>query len=82
MKITTKDYIDNQIEWVRKEMQAKFDGQEKATKVYNDSLDAWKSGHNEWKTRMESLTSKTLTRNEAWIFIMAAIGIAIALLAN
>lgn len=78
MKITTKKYVNEQIKWLEKVTKARFEGQEKATKVYNESLDAWKKGHNEWKMRMEQLTSKTLTRNEAWIFIMAAIGIAIA----
>ena len=79
MKISTKKYVDNQIKWLRKEMQAQFKGQEKATRIYNENLDQWKNGHNEWKGRMESLTSKTLTRNEAWIFIMAAIGIALSI---
>jgi len=79
MKISTKKYVDNQIKWLRKVQDAKFQGQEKATKIYNENLDQWKNGHNEWKGRMEQLTSRTLTRNEAWIFIIAAIGIAIAL---
>lgn len=54
-------------------------GIDRATKIYNKTMDAWKEGHNEWKSRMEQLTTNTITRREAWIFIVAVVMAIIAI---
>lgn len=77
MKVKTKKYIDGQIKSNIKLLKAELKSLDRATRIYNDTMEAWKISHNEWKSRMEQLTSKTLTRNEAWIFIIAITGFAI-----
>jgi hypothetical protein len=80
MKISTKQYVDNQIGWVKELMEEKDKAAREAVRIYNANMDSWKAGHNEWKTRMEQLTSQTVTRREAWIFIIAMVTFAISLL--
>lgn len=67
----------NDKKWLKLYIDTKDKAAREAVKIYNANMDSWKSGHNEWKSRMEQLTARTLTRNEAWIFIIAITGFAI-----
>jgi hypothetical protein len=69
--VPIRDYIDNQIQWVVTLQNIQFKAEAERTRVYSEVMDHWKTGHNEWKTRMEELTKSTVTRREAWIFIAA-----------
>lgn len=86
MKRSLKKYIDKEIAWVRdikktenywleKYLESEQKAQREATRVYNDSMNAWKEGHNEWKDRMEQLTAGTVTRRELRGGVVAALTI-------
>jgi hypothetical protein len=90
MKITTREYIDNQVnwikelekkdmEWMEKHVDSEVKAVREAVSIDKANMDAWKSGHNEWKTRMEQLTSQTVTRREAWILVLAVVSFIITL---
>jgi hypothetical protein len=78
MKITTKQYIDNQLKWVRRLQKEKdrhvvFEGKlresevtaiREAVRVYNEQNNEWKAGSNEWRAQSRDQTANYPTKDE------------------
>jgi hypothetical protein len=91
MKISTKEYVDNQISWVRslkqmenewleKHLETKWKTEEEARKVYNELMTTWKREHDEWKDRVEAMVAQMITRREMKANVVTALTIMIMFL--
>lgn len=81
MKISAKKYVDNQIEWARRENAAKFEGQEKAVRKLETTTTAKFEAQNEWRGQMRDQTSNFVTRRELWGAVITTITIILAAIA-
>jgi hypothetical protein len=75
MKRSTKEYVDQQISWVRdikktenywleKYLDTKGSAEKEERKAFNDMIEGWKRDQNEWRERVEQIISQGVTRKE------------------
>jgi hypothetical protein len=75
MKITTKEYIDEQIAWVRslkqmenawmeKYLETEWRAEREARQLFNTEWAAREKQNAEWRDRIEQMTSQAITRRE------------------
>jgi len=81
VKITTKKYVDNQIKWLEKVTEAKFEGQEKAVRKLETTNTAKFEAQNEWRGQFKDQASNFVTRRELWAAVITTITIILAAVA-
>ena len=91
MKLEEKEYIDQQIEWVRdlkrtenywleKYLESEQRAQKEMILMNNESTELFKQQTVEWRDRMEQVIGQTVTRRELRSIIIAAVTIMLTFL--
>lgn len=91
MKDEVKEYVDQQIDWVRdlkrtenywleKYLESEQRAQKEMILMNNESTEVFKRQTNEWKDRMEHAISQTITRREMRSIMIAVVTILITFL--
>jgi hypothetical protein len=91
MEIGIKEYVDNQIAWVRSVKQIENDWMEKyletewraereARQLFNAEWAARERQNEEWRTRLENIASQAVTRRELRGMVIAVITIVLTTL--
>ena len=81
MKIKTQIYIDNQIEWVEKVNNARFEGQQKAVDKLETTTTAKFESVNEFRTQLKEQATGFVTRRELWAAVITTITITLTAIA-
>lgn len=91
MNEETKEYIDQQVQWVRdikktenywleKYLESEQRAQRQVSEMFQKSMEVWKVGLDEWKDRTERVIGQTVTRREMRTILATAISILISFL--
>gem|GEM_PF-4476345 len=91
MKPEEKEYIDQQIEWVRdlkrtenywleKYLESEQRAQKEMILMNNESTEVFKKQTIEWRDRMEAIISQTVTRREMRSILIAVVTILLTFL--
>ena|ERR1700742_4149945 len=91
MKDEAKDYVDQQIAWVRdlkrtenywleKYLESEQRAQKEMILMNNESTEVFKHQTNEWKDRMEQSIGQTVTRREMRSILIAVVTILLTFL--
>lgn len=81
MKISSKEYIDNQIQWLEKVMNAEIKADRDARGKALASMEKRLDGMNEFRTTLKDQAATFITRGQLWAAIITVITIGIAITA-
>ena len=70
MKITTKDYIDNQTQWMLKYIDSKFTAILRETDKYAGTTDEWKGTHNNLQRQMQEQGKEFIKGPQLWAIVV------------
>jgi hypothetical protein len=70
MKITTKDYIDNQTQWMIKYIDSRFNANERAVEKYSETNDEWKGTHNNLQRKMDENAKEFIRTPQLWAIVV------------
>jgi hypothetical protein len=86
MKITTKEYIDNQTQWMVKYIDSRFNSNERAVEKYSETNDEWKGTHNNLQRKMDTNAKEFIRAPQLWAIVVGVatfcLGIAMYLKKN
>ena len=91
MKVKTKEYIDQQINWVRdikkmentwmeKYLETEWRTEREARQNFNEMMDTWRKDQTEWRERIEQILGQTVPRKEMRASMLAIITILLTFL--
>lgn len=75
MKITTHQYVDNQIQWLKVFTDAEIAALRRAVDKVETTNTAKFEAQNEWRSQMRDQTSRFVTKAELWAAALAIISI-------
>lgn len=81
MKITTKEYVDNQVKWLEKVMNAEIKGDREARDKALASMEKRLDGMNEFRTTLKDQAGTFITRGQLWAAVITIITMCIAITA-
>ena len=79
MKITTKEYVDNQMKWMMELHKSSIESVRLAVDKVQEDYKYYKEQQNEWRQQIKDQTSTYVTRRELTGAIIAIITISVAI---
>lgn len=80
MKISTRQYVDNQNKWMRRWVISQFAATNRAVDKVEDTYKSDKAGSNEWRGQLKDQAGTFVTRRELWSAVVAVIAIVLGIM--
>lgn len=79
MKISAKEYTDNQLQWLEKVMNAEIKADRRAVDKALQSMEKRLDGMNEFRTTLKDQAGTFITRGQLWAAVITVVTITIAI---
>jgi hypothetical protein len=81
MKISSKEYINNQIQWLKLYQEAEVRAVREAVNKVETTNNQKFEAQNEWRSQFKDQTSTFVTRRELWGAVLAILALVISMAA-